>query len=290
MYQQGFDDLVVAYPSVNPFALAKACAALKDGACLRSMVDDVAHLDAIHHVATRHDVQVPVVLDIDVGWSPLGVTHVGARRSPLRTVECVKRLIRSIREYPTVHVDGVMTYESQIAGVPDAAPRRMFWNALVRKMKRVSNRDISDRRREIKRVLEEERIGSSLFNGGGTGSLHTTLSDATVTEVTVGSGFLGGTVFDHYEALTIDPALFFALEVCRIPEPGWITCLGGGPLASGPPAPDRLPRPIYPPGLRISRAEGVGLNRWYRSYFEIGQPVVFRPPKSGSWVLGLPNI
>ena len=72
LYQQGFDDLVVAYPSVNPFALAKACAAPKDGACLRLMVDDAAHLDAIHHVATRHDVQVPVVLAIDVGWSPLG--------------------------------------------------------------------------------------------------------------------------------------------------------------------------------------------------------------------------
>ena len=79
---------------------------------------------------------------------------------------------------------------------------------------------------------------------------------------------------------------FLPWRCVAFPEPGWITCLGGGPLASGPPAPDRLPRPIYPPGLRISRAEGVGEvqtpMQYPMSYTpEIGQPVVFRPPKSG---------
>ena len=56
-------------------------------------------------------------------------------------------------------------------------------------------------------------------------------------------------VLDYYADLDLSPAAFFALEVSRIPEPGVITCLGGGYIASGEPGPDRLPLPLLPEGL-----------------------------------------
>lgn len=296
LYSQGFDDLLVAYPSVNPVALEAVCEALKAGAQIRLMVDHPAHLDAIHDAARHHAVTVPVVLDVDVGLNllGLGLGHLGAKRSPLRSMEAMRTMLRHAQGIECIRVDGVMTYESQVAGVPDTTPRRMVWNPIVRWMKRVSVRDVAARRREIDSVFTAEGNQSYLSNGGGTGSIRSTMEDAMVTEVTVGSGFLGGTLFDHYREVIIEPALYFALEVCRIPEPGWVTCLGGGPMASGVPSQDRLPIPIDPPGLRLSGAEGIGevqtpLRTKPGQTLEIGQPVVFRPPKSGELAARFPE-
>jgi D-serine deaminase-like pyridoxal phosphate-dependent protein len=46
--------------------------------------------------------------------------------------------------------------------------------------------------------------------------------------------------------------------VVRRPSATTATALGGGYLASGPGAKDRLPRPVLPPGLRLDRDEGAG--------------------------------
>ena len=80
-------------------------------------------------------------------------------------------------------------------------------------------------------------------NGGGTGSLESTASDPSVTEIGAGSGLLGGHLFDNYAAFTPAPAAAFALDVVRRPAANTVTMLGGGWIASGPPAPDRLPHP-----------------------------------------------
>ena len=54
------------------------------------------------------------------------------------------------------------------------------------------------------------------------------------------------------------PAAFFALPVVRRPGRRVATVLGGGYPASGPAGRDRLPRPAFPPGLRLDRQEGAG--------------------------------
>jgi D-serine deaminase-like pyridoxal phosphate-dependent protein len=97
-----------------------------------------------------------------------------------------------------------------------------------------------------------------LVNGGGTGSLESTAVEASVTEVTAGSGLYGPTLFDAYRAFTPRPAALFALPVVRRPGPGVVTALGGGYLASGPADAARLPRPHLPAGLRLDRQEGAG--------------------------------
>jgi D-serine deaminase-like pyridoxal phosphate-dependent protein len=79
-----------------------------------------------------------------------------------------------------------------------------------------------------------------------------------VTEVAAGSGLFAPALFDRYRSFAPTPAAFFAIPVVRRPSPGVATALGGGYVASGPPARDRLPEPVYPPGLRLDPREGAG--------------------------------
>ncbi|MET0726516.1 MAG: amino acid deaminase/aldolase, partial [Leifsonia sp.] len=95
-------------------------------------------------------------------------------------------------------------------------------------------------------------------NGGGTGSLESTHADASVTEIGAGSGLFGGHLFDNYSRFTPAPAASFALSIVRRPDPDTATILGGGWIASGPPAPDRLPKIVWPAGLTLAPREMAG--------------------------------
>jgi D-serine deaminase-like pyridoxal phosphate-dependent protein len=97
-----------------------------------------------------------------------------------------------------------------------------------------------------------------IVNGGGTGSVHLTAREPAVTEVTAGSGLFAPALFDHYRALDLTPAAFFALPIVRRPGPGVATALGGGYLASGAADAQRLPVPALPGGLRLDPLEGAG--------------------------------
>ena len=54
------------------------------------------------------------------------------------------------------------------------------------------------------------------------------------------------------------PAAAFALSVVRKPRPDIATLLGGGWIASGPAANDRLPQVVWPQGLRMEPREMAG--------------------------------
>ncbi len=123
-------------------------------------------------------------------------------------------------------------------------------------------------------------------NGGGTGSLAATASEAAVTELGAGSGLYGPTLFDAYRAFRPRPAAMFALPVVRRPALGVATALGGGYLASGPADSARLPRPHLPRGLRLDPMEGAGevqtpLVGQAADGLRIGDRVWFRHAKAG---------
>jgi D-serine deaminase-like pyridoxal phosphate-dependent protein len=83
-------------------------------------------------------------------------------------------------------------------------------------------------------------------------------SEPAVTEVAAGSGLFAPALFDGYRRFTPTPAAFFAIPVVRRPSPVAATALGGGYVASGAPGRDRLPEPVYPPGLRLDPREAAG--------------------------------
>jgi D-serine deaminase-like pyridoxal phosphate-dependent protein len=265
---QGWKDLVVAYPTTDRAALAAA----GGHEHVTVMVDCIEHLELLGRVGTNFR----VCLDVDAAWWLLGGrVRIGAKRSPLHTPEQAVALAREVVARGHV-LDGIMSYEAHIAGLGDRP-------ALIHAMQALSARELASRRAAVVAAVRE--VAPLRFvNGGGTGSVERTVAEAAVTEVAAGSGLFAPTLFDSYRAFRARPAAFFALPVVRRPNSGVATVLGGGYPASGPAGKDRLPRPVFPPRLRLDRQEGAGevqtpLHGAGR--LRIGDRVWFRHAKAG---------
>lgn len=277
------DDIVVAYPSVDRGALRQIGNDASAARAITLMIDDPAHLE----FANAHrspEVTLRVALDIDAGLRLAG-QHVGPKRSPLFEVDAVLGLARSVVERAGFRLVGVMTYEGQVAGVPDDVPGQRARSSVVRRIKQASLSQLRQRRHEI-----NARLGDlttlEFWNAGGSGSVEATAADQAVTEVAAGSGLLVPGLFDHYRSFSPRPAAFYGLRVSRRPSDSVVTVHGGGLVASGPPGPDRVPVPWAPPGLSLTGLEGAGevqtpLTGHPAEVLRIGDLVWFRHAKSG---------
>lgn len=278
------DDVVVAYPSVDRGALARLVDSPEAAAAITLMVDDVAHLDVVDAVRRRDDVDVRIALDVDAGLR-VGGQHVGPKRSPLYDAAVVTALARTVVARKGFVLVGAMTYEGQVAGVPDDVPGQRTKSLLVRRLKQASVAQLEVRRREVVDALSD-LVELEFWNGGGSGSVQTTVADPVVTEVAAGSGLLVPGLFDHYQSFAPRPAAYFGLRVSRKPSPALATVHGGGLIASGPVGDDRAPVPWAPPGLHLTGLEGAGevqtpLTGHPASRLGIGDLVWFRHAKSG---------
>lgn len=278
------DDLLVAYPSVDPHEVRPVFARLAAGKTIVLTVDDLEQLEILGALAREAGQVLPLCLDVDMSLA-LPKLHFGVRRSPIRTPADALAIGKRVRSDPHLELVGVLGYEAQVAGLPDKTPRAA-WNTMVRTLKRASIRDLRKRRGAVVRALRQEGHAIRFVNGGGTGSLESTRADPSVTEVTAGSGLYVPTLFDEFEAFDPLPAAGFALPVVRRPAKGFVTCLGGGYVASGAAGPDRLPRPFLPPGLSLLEQEGAGevqtpLQGSVADELAIGDPVFFRHAKAG---------
>jgi D-serine deaminase-like pyridoxal phosphate-dependent protein len=288
LWEQGFRDLVVAYPTTDRGCLtrlARITAEDPDEAPV-VMVDCPEHLDLIEEAATSFVAPVRVAMDIDLSWWPLrGRVKIGPKRSPIRTAEQAVALAQEIDRRERTKLVGLMAYEGQIAGVGDNVPRKAISNLLIRTMQSASAKDVAERRAEIVTALSEV-AQLEFVNGGGTGSIELTASEWAVTEIAAGSGFFAPILFDHYRAFNLRPAAMFALPVVRRPGPRVATALGGGYLASGVGAKDRMPVPYLPAGLRLDPFEGAGevqtpLRGSAAAGLRVGDRVYFRHVKAG---------
>ena len=281
--ERGEGDLLLAYPVARADDARLVAGANAAGATAAVVADAPEHLELLAAAARELDTRIPVVLDLDVSWRPVGsLLHLGVRRSPLRETVDVVALARRIVETPGLTFRGVMAYEAQIAGVPDSS-------AAVRAMKAASRGDVVRARAAVAAALARAGLRPAVFNGGGTGSVAACAGEAALTEVTAGSGFLDSHLFDGYRGLTLRPAAFFALPVVRRPGAGLVACHGGGYVASGTAGADRLPSPALPPGLKLLSLEGAGEVQTpldvtgvpRRAELGLGDPVLFRHAKAG---------
>ncbi|WP_201386028.1 amino acid deaminase/aldolase [Ktedonobacter sp. SOSP1-85] len=284
--EQGFDDLLLGYPTWNEEDLAEIARVNAQGKRAVLMVDSLEQIAQAERVAQQFAVRLPLCLDIDMSL-PLPGLHFGVWRSPLRTIADVRPLVEHIQGSEHVLLDGIMGYEAQIAGVGDAFAGQRAKNTLVRLLKRRSLPDIARRRAEIVRYIQEEAgLPLRVVNGGGTGSIHTTRTEAAVTEITVGSGFYSPTLFDNYQAFRYQPALGYAIEIVRRPQPQIYTCQGGGYTASGAVGLDKQPQPYLPKGARLDPMEGAGEVQTpvhYKGALALhpGDPIFMRHAKAG---------
>jgi len=282
---QGFDDLLVAYPSTEPDDLRAVASQLRLGRSITLMVDCAAQLERIDAVARAESVCMPVAIDLDMSSDFPGLRF-GVYRSPVAGVAAALALAAEIARHPALRLDGLMGYEGQIAGLMDDVPGQGLKNAVVRFLKRRSIAEVNTRRHDTVAALKAAGHELRFVNGGGTGSFESTRQDSSVTELAAGSGLYLPTLFDHYRAFRALPAAGFALPVTRVPKPGIVTCAGGGYPASGPAGADRLPQPWLPAGCTLIANEGAGevqtpVRHPDTVVFDVGDPLLFRHAKAG---------
>jgi D-serine deaminase-like pyridoxal phosphate-dependent protein len=284
--ERGERDLVLAYPTLQA-SDAVLLARANRTASAAVVVDDPAQLAPLVAGARGEGTRIPVAIELDQSWRPIGDRlHLGVRRSPLREPGEIVALARRIADAPELRFAGIMGYEAQLAGLQDRSRARAWQAPVIRAIKRGSEPAVAAQRRRAVDALAAAGLAPAIVNGGGTGSVDWSSSDDTLTEVTIGSGFLCAHLFDGYRALDLSPAIAFALQVVRRPAPGLVTCLGGGWIASGQAGPDRLPLPAWPIGCRLLAGEGAGEVQTPVALpsgvtVELGDPIFFRPAKSG---------
>lgn len=282
--QQGLNDFLIGYPFMQAAEVQAYVELRRRGKRAIAMVDSLEQAEAIHYGLRGTKVEGLVCLDVDAS-SDWGWLYFGVRRSPLRWEEGVLALAQSLRRLENIRVVGVMTYEAQIAGLPDRGLG--LKTPLVRYFKRRSWQEVQKRRQNIVAVLQDAGFVLEFVNGGGTGSLPLTASDPSVTEVTAGSAFFAPALFDGYAGVQFRPAAGFSLEITRRPAETIFTCHGGGYVASGAAGPEKLPRPWLPPSARLLPHEGAGEVQTPvhipnpPAFLRPGEPLYFRHAKAG---------
>ncbi|HEY5788892.1 MAG TPA: hypothetical protein VIT65_29385 [Microlunatus sp.] len=119
------------------------------------MVDSRAHLDLIDRAAPVHPVRVAIDVDASLWLGPL---HLGIRRSPVHTPDQVKKLAQQIARRDSARLVGLMLYDPQIAGLPDAS-------AAVRLVKRASEAELGRRRVAVLEAIRPYDIDRQTIAG-----------------------------------------------------------------------------------------------------------------------------
>lgn len=283
----GFDDFLVAYPTCQPDEWRLARRIHEDGKTIRLMVDSIEAARGLSRVMAGASRPLPVTLDVDMSLRYLGGrAHLGVRRSPIRSVRQVCDFFDAARELTGIEPVGLMGYEAQLAGLPDRNPFEPWMNGIKRLVRRASVTAVRDLRERIALELKARGHVLQIFNGGGTGSANLSPREPWLTEVTVGSGFVCSHLFSYFRNVAPEPALFFALATVRSSDPGWVTCQGGGYVASGPPGWDKIPIPYLPDGVHLLPGEACGevqtpLRLEPDCALTVGEPVLFRHAKAG---------
>ncbi|WP_070380570.1 amino acid deaminase/aldolase [Rhodococcus sp. WMMA185] len=275
--RHGASDVLMGYPTSDRGALAELSADPDLLERITLMVDSEDQLDFVLDAAGTTTLRARLCIDVDASLR-LGPIHIGVRRSPLREPAEVAAFAKRADKMGFAVV-GVMFYEAQIAGLPDSS-RPVGW------MKKASAKELATRRSAVVNAVQSEVGVLEIVNSGGTGSLEISSADPVVTEVTAGSGLYVPTLFDDYRAFRPHPALYFALATARRPAPNIATLFGGGYIASGPAGGTRVPKPMWPSGLKLLRNEGAGevqtpVTGRAAATLGIGDRVWFRHAKAG---------
>lgn len=297
-------DALVAYPTADTSALQELASDPLLCKAITVTVDSPEHVTLLRraHQATQAAKQtasstgqastppIRVCLDLDaalvIGGGKAGKgIRIGALRSSIHSPAAAAKIAHIITGTPGLRLVGLLAYEGQIAGEADAGynPRQFALRAL----QTLSRKELAKRRPAIVRAVEVA-IGEKLefVNGGGTGSIESTIQENCITELGAGSGLIGSGLFDRYRAFRPQPAEWFVLPVTRRPSSGVATVHGGGRIASGAPGKTRLPTIDYPQGLSFTGTEGAGEVQTpvcgdAANQLQIGDTVWFRHAKAG---------
>ena len=257
LVEQGLtDDVVLGYPTVDRDALRRLTASEEAFAAITLMVDDVAQLDLVDACRTSEPRSGSPSTSTPACVSAPRTSVPGARRCT-RPRRC-SGSSGSLLGRPGFRLVGVMTYEGQVAGVPDDVPTQRARSVVVRRIKAASMRQLADRRAELSARLRA-LVELEFWNAGGTGlargDRRRPRGDRARRRLRACSPRHCSTTTPASRSL---PATFFGVPVVRRPAQDVVTVAGGGFVASGAAGKDRLPMPWAPSGLALTGLEGAG--------------------------------
>lgn len=286
--EQGFDDLLIAYPRLRENDIAAFLRTHESGKLVYLVVDSEESCGAIYSAIQKsgkseffYSNPVNLIFELDVSARLLGGRlWIGARRSPLGKAEQLLSTIQNcLKKFKGIHFSGVMAYEGQVSSTTDS-------KISERLMRHIEKTRVAKRRKELFELFEKNNFKIELFNGAGTGCLHWAKQEADVlTEMAAGSAFYFPHLFEGASELDLKPSLYYALARCRSLElDNWATYQGGGFIASGAVGPSKAPKIIWPKNIKMHDLEGFGEVQT-PVQFPVGQTppdyVVLRAAKAG---------
>lgn len=283
--RRGFRNILMGYPSLETDQIREAIQTMKEtGALIIFMTDRPEHISLLQDTAATENYRVQICIDLDMSVRFPGI-YFGVFRSSLHNTETLKRFLDQLELCPMLHIWGAMGYEAQVAGIADNATGRGFYNRIIRFLKKRSLPVIAKRRKEAADLIRS-RCGHAIeINGGGTGSIESTILEKDVTELTVGSGYFQSHLFDAYRQFRHKPAAGFILRVTRNPAPDIFTCHSGGFIASGATDTAKTPQVYLPAEASLLKNEGAGEVQtpllYKGSELQPGGIVVMRHAKAG---------
>ena len=295
------DDFYIPYPTLQLCDVQLALDLASKGKKVTLTVDSVEHVTKLDELcescvksrkAVRESSRLRVAADLGVAYK-LGFLWLGPHRSQLDSLDKFDAVVRAIRGSKHLVLVGVMGYEAHVAGLPDSSPCGGYPKWLITLLKRLFYDKVLKLRQAVASYCKKNDITLDFFNGGGTGNIRQVVRDSSLTEVTVGSGFLQAKIFDYFSSRQCTAAFCFALQATRV-NPDYICCQSGGFVASGNSGEDKFPSPFSNPvtlthfpdegygevqtPLKVKASDEVQSGE---DVIGLGDPVFFRPAKSG---------
>ena len=115
LLEQGFDDLLLGYPTTDTAAIDALAGAIAQGRRVTFMADHVDQLHLLSQAGARHGVDIPWCLDLDVS-TRFPALHFGAFRSPLHHPAEVAQFLDAADRLPHLRLRGLMGYEGRSPG------------------------------------------------------------------------------------------------------------------------------------------------------------------------------
>lgn len=288
LLENGFADVLCAYPQMNKAAITdaeKAASNLTDSK-LTWMVDKPEHVTLLAEIGSELKKDLRLCIDINTSTKYPAV-YFGTQRSQIDSVKKLKKFLKVLKKTSNIQVVGLMGYEGQIAGLPEAAAGKEALAPAIRLLKSRSKKYVTKFRRECVDAIADAGIALEVVNGGGSGSMDFTCSRPEVTEITVGSAYYMPAYFSYMDTMQeFKPAAGFVLPVTRKPFPKTATCHSGGFIASGAVGKDKWPVIHYPENVSYLPDEGCGevqtpVKLKQANQLDIGDNVWFRHAKAG---------
>ena len=284
LLENGFDQLLIGYPVMEEQSVIEILHYIKKGYAVCFMVDDIHQAKWLNNLAKRINVDVGICIDINLSFD-LPWIYFGTRRSAIKSLKDLMTFLELLKKQTHLHIEGVMGYEAQIAGVGDL-PLQKWKRPLIQQLQKASKKHIAKLRKDVVNLILSEYGNLEFVNGGGSGSVDFTTQSTEVTEITIGSAFFNPSLFDQYSQLDLQPAAGFALRVTRNPEANIVVCHGGGYIASGAIGKDKQPVPYEAQSFDLLPFEGAGevqtpLRMKDYHKISIGDTIYFRHAKAG---------